>query len=136
MLQSRNRKLRAVAVLTGGVFAATAFFQPAPAQAIEKEKLYKGGAVALGVLGGYWILKGKTIPGAVAGAGAYYAYKKGQDAANDGRRNDYNYRNDRSSSRGNYDRSGYDRGGYNNRYQDNNYSRMAPRGRNGSIVLR
>lgn len=84
MLNS-NRTVRGVAILTGGVIAASAVFHPAPAQAADSknEKLYKGGAVALGVLGAYFILKGKTIPGAVAGAGAYYAYKKGKDANND-----------------------------------------------------
>ncbi|MNC96905.1 hypothetical protein D3C83_144000 [compost metagenome] len=34
------------------------------------------------MLGGYWILKGKTLPGAAAAAGAYYAYKKGKKEGN------------------------------------------------------
>jgi len=82
IMSNSNLKMRGVAVLTGGVIMASALFHPAPAQAADNksEKLYKGGAVALGVLGAYFILKGKTIPGAAAGAGAYYAYKKGKDA--------------------------------------------------------
>ncbi len=93
-----NSKMRGVAVLTGGVLAASALLHPAPAQADEKkEKLYKGGAVALGVLGAYSILKGKTVPGAVAGAGAYYAYKKGKDVQNNDRHSENYYPNDRYS---------------------------------------
>jgi hypothetical protein len=82
MIKIRFRKAKVAALLTGGVLMASALATTtAPAHAdTSKEKLYKGGAVALGVLGGYWILKGKTLPGAVAAAGAYYAYKKGQEA--------------------------------------------------------
>jgi hypothetical protein len=79
MLQFHSRKTKVVALLTGGVIMASAMATTtAPAQAADKEKLYKGGAVALGVLGGYWLLKGKTLPGAAAAVGAYYAYKKGK----------------------------------------------------------
>lgn len=122
MIQNNSKQFRAVALLTGGAIAASFALQPAPAQAVEKEKLYKGGAVALGVLGAYWILKGNTVPGAVAGAGAYYAYKKGKDVQNENRYDDYSY---------DYDR----------RNQDYNYSRVAPdrnetTRNNGSIVLR
>jgi hypothetical protein len=118
MLKIQPRSAKVVALLTGGVLmASTLATTTAPAHAKpSKEKLYKGGAVALGVLGAYWILKGKTVPGAVAAAGGYYAYKKGQKENN--RENDHDYydwrRSDRDrdyrSSR-NYDRdyNRYDR---------------------------
>jgi len=106
-MQTQNRKMRGVAALTGGAILASACFHPAPAQADEKkEKLYKGGAVALGVLGAYFILKGKTVPGAAAGAGAYYAYKKSKDAKNDNRTED---EDDRYSENSDYD---YDNSDY------------------------
>ena len=53
------------------------------AHAIDKEKAYKTGAIALGALGAILAVKGKTVPAVVAGAGAYYAYKKSKDADND-----------------------------------------------------
>ena len=101
-MQNSNLKMRGVAALTGGVIAASVLFHPMPVQAADNknEKLYKGGAVALGVLGAYFILKGKTVPGAVAGAGAYYAYKKGKDANND-RYSENTYPADRYSSNSN-----------------------------------
>ncbi len=117
-MNNKNFKTRAVALATLGVLGVGAMIQPAPAQAADKEKLYKGGAVALGVLGAYFIVKGKTVPGAIAGAGAYYAYKKGKDANND----DYNYDNrDRyqnRSSRNTYPRNDNRNNDYRNR--DNN----------------
>lgn len=83
---------------------ASALFHPAPAQAADNkdEKLYKGGAVALGVLGAYFVLKGKTIPGAAAAAGAYYAYKKGKDADKERDRSASNSNDDYYSSSGDY----------------------------------
>jgi hypothetical protein len=53
------------------------------AHAADKEKTYKTGAVVLGALGAVLAVKGKTLPAVVAGAGAYYAYKKGKDAGNE-----------------------------------------------------
>lgn len=97
MMKTTPRKMRSIALLTGAAVMSLTLIQPAPAQAggKDKEKLYKGGAAALGVLGAYWILDGKTIPGAAAAAGAYYAYKKGQDVDND----DRYYRDDRYGDR-------------------------------------
>jgi len=113
-MQTPFHKMRGVAVLTGGVILASAVFHPTPAQADEKkEKLYKGGAVALGVLGAYFILKGKTIPGAAAGAGAYYAYKKSKDAKNENRYEDDD--DNRYSDNSDY---GYDDSDYNSDYDD------------------
>lgn len=84
MLQTQSRKMKTLALLTGGVLMASATVTTtAPAHAADKEKLYKGGAVALGVLGAYFLIKGKTLPAVAAGAGAYYAYKKGKDADSD-----------------------------------------------------
>ena len=113
MNQNKTLKTRGAALTALGVLTVGALLQPAPAQAADKEKLYKGGAVALGVLGAYYIVKGKTIPGAIAGAGAYYAYKKGKDANKDNDR--YDNRN-RSSRNDNY-RTDY-RNRDDNRYPD------------------
>jgi hypothetical protein len=128
-MNHKNRKTRTVALATLGVLGIGALLQPTPAQASSKEKLYKGGAVALGVLGAYYIVKGKTIPGAIAGAGAYYAYKKGKDAGED---DDYDYddnyrrrdryenrssRNDNYRNRNNNRNDNY-RNRDNNRYPD------------------
>lgn len=107
MMKLTRRKMRSIALLTGAAVMSLTLIQPAPAQAADKEKLYKGGAAALGVLGAYWMLDGKTIPGAAAAAGAYYAYKKGQDIDKD----DRYYRNDRSGDR------------YNDRYRDQRNNR-------------
>lgn len=97
-----------MALLTGGAFALAATFQPAPAQADTKSKLYKGGAAALGALGAYWILEGKTIEGAAAAAGGYYAYKKGRDIEKEDRYDDY-WDRDRYDDRYDYrDRDRYD----------------------------
>ena len=106
-MSNSNLKMRGVAVLTGGVIMASALFHATPAQAADnadnkKEKLYKGGAVALGVLGAYFILKGKTLPGAGAAAGAYYAYKKGKDADKERERSSSNSNDDYYSSSDDY----------------------------------
>jgi hypothetical protein len=70
-------------MLTGAVMASMALLPMQSAQADDKKsKTYKTGAIALGVLGAYMAVKGKTLPAVVAGAGAYYAYKKSKDAEN------------------------------------------------------
>lgn len=138
---------RSLAILTGAVLLTPALFSASatPAHA-DKSKTYKTGAVILGAAAAYLALKGKTLPAAVVAAGGYYAYKKGQDAANDERYDDYygnsnrrdrrqerraERRNDNSYSRdggyngGYYDNSGYDNSydnGYNSGY-DNSYDR-------------
>lgn len=115
MLKTTRRTMRSLALLTGTAVLGLTLIHPAPAQANDKkEKLYKGGAAALGVLGAYWILEGKTVPGAAAAAGAYYAYKKGRDLD----REDSNYR---------YDDRYNDR--YNNRHR-NDRDRRSDRDRN------
>ena len=117
MIRNSTRKIQALALLTGGVFALGATLQPTAAQADTKSKLYKGGAAALGILGAYWILEGKTVEGAAAAAGGYYAYKKGRDLEEDDRYDDY-WDRDRYDYR-DYDR---DRYRYDNDYRyDNNY---------------
>jgi len=78
-----NRGVRGVATLTGVAVATSAFVPMQAAQATDKEKAYKTGAIALGALGAVLAVKGKTLPAVVAGAGAYYAYKKSKDADND-----------------------------------------------------
>lgn len=83
MTHTNGRKARGMMLLAGGVIAATAMMPAAPAQAADKSKTYKAGAVVLGAASAYMILKGKTVPGAIAGAGAYYAYKKSKDAKQD-----------------------------------------------------
>jgi hypothetical protein len=135
IMSHTNFKARATALATLGVLGAGALLQPAPAHAADKEKLYKGGAVALGVLGAYYIVKGKTIPGAIAGAGAYYAYKKGKDADNDNDRYRDRYNDRNRSSRNNDFRIGdiLNRGNRNDNrrnddyqypdYRDNDYRR-------------
>lgn len=128
MISKSTRKIQALALLTGGAFVLGAALQPTPAQAdVDKSKLYKGGAAALGVLGAYWILEGKTVQGAAAAAGGYYAYKKGRDVENDDdywdrdrdRYDDrYDYR-DRDNDR--YDYRDRDRYRYDNRRNNDRY---------------
>lgn len=78
MMQTNGKSIRGLALLTGGVMAASAFIHPLPAHAIDKGDAYKAGAVVLGAASAYMIIKGKTLPGVAAAAGAYYAYKKGR----------------------------------------------------------
>lgn len=124
-MQKRTRRnLPSIALLTGAAIMSLSLFQPAPAQAADKdkkEKLYKGGAAALGILGAYWILDGKTVPGAAAAAGAYYAYKKGRDLDRD----DHNYQDDWYDNRTN--------GRYDDRYDNRAPNRRdsSPRYRSG-----
>ncbi len=116
MIRNSTRKIQALALLTGGAFALGAALQPTVAQADDnKSKLYKGGAAALGVLGAYWILEGKTVEGAAAAAGGYYAYKKGRDIENDDRYDDY-WDRDRYDDR--YDYRGRDNDRYDYRDRD------------------
>lgn len=132
MIRNTTRKVQTLALLTGGMFAVAATFQPAPAHADSKSKLYKGGAAALGILGAYWILEGKTIEGAAAGAGAYYAYKKGRDIDDDnrddryydyrGRYGDNDYYRDRDYRRDN-DRYRHDNDRYDYKYRGRDHRR-------------
>jgi len=99
---------RLAAAATGLALIAGTFAASAPVQARPRtsSKTYKTGAVALGVLGAYFLSKGKTAEGAAALGGGYLAYKKGQSVQRDER----------------YGRYNYPRYGYNNRYN-------APNGR-------
>lgn len=77
-----------VALLSGAVMLSStlgaSFLTAAPARAEEtkKSKQLKTGAIALGALSAYYALKGKAAPAAIAGAGAYYVYKKSEDEQN------------------------------------------------------
>jgi hypothetical protein len=87
MITLNARSPKALALLTGGVLAASALYAPAPAQAKDNSDAYKAGAAILGAASAYMILKGKTVPGIAAAAGAYYAYKTGRkDEREDGNR--------------------------------------------------
>jgi hypothetical protein len=81
-IMKTTTRTRSIALLTGGVLVATALVVPTSAQAAENGKTYKTGAAVLGVLSAILVAKGKTLPGAIAGAGAYYSYKKGQKTQN------------------------------------------------------
>ena len=85
MIQSKN----AVALLTSGLLAVSALSMPSAHAATTTSKKYKTGAIVLGAIGAYMAVKGKTVPAAIAGAGAYYAYKKSKDA-----RREYSYNDD------------------------------------------
>ena len=124
-------------VFIAGTLALTASLLPIgganTAHAIDKADAYKTGAAALGVLGAYYGVKGKTLPAVIAGAGAYYAYKKGRDTdrennrypnRNDNRNNRNNRRSDRGNTypddyspyptNGDYRNGDYNNGDYNN----------------------
>lgn len=126
-MQTSVRKARALSLLTGAALVTTAVFQPAPAHAVDK-KTYKYGAIALGVVGAALIVKGKTVPGAIAAGGAYYAYKKSQKADNNDNR--YGYNNyptdsrypDNTYSNGNYNNGNYNNGNYNNYPNNGSYN--------------
>ena len=103
----KTRTSRTVALLTGGVLASSMFIQAAPARA-DKSKNLKVGAIVLGVGAAILLAKKKEVPAAIAGAGAYYAYKKSKDANNDDRfgygyndNNDGNYYPGEDSNYGN-----------------------------------
>lgn len=86
-----HRSSRLSAVVTALVLSGTALWSAAPAQARTSSKTYKAGAVALGVLGTYLIVKGKTVEGAAVLGGGALAYEKGKKVARDERygRTDY-----------------------------------------------
>ena len=77
-----------VALLSGAVMlsstlgASVLTTSPALAEDTKKSQQLKTGAIALGAIAGYFALKGKAAPAAVAGAGAYYVYKKSEDEKN------------------------------------------------------
>ena len=110
---------RLLALCTAGVLSAGVMLHPAPARA-DKAKNYKYGAIALGVVGGYLLSKGKTVEGAaVLGAGAY-TYKKGEDAR---KAADYGDYRDRYSYRDRYDNDVRYGDRYEDRYNDSyNYN--------------
>ncbi|RYX80432.1 hypothetical protein EON83_28595 [bacterium] len=133
-------KSRIIALPLAAVLASGAFFASAPAQAAPKSKIYKGGAIALGVLGAYWLSKGKTVEGAAAVGGGYLAYKQGEkerknekyddrwdNNRNNGRNNsrNNNWDNGRNNNNGNWNNSNWNNGNdyrYNNSsYNNNNY---------------
>lgn len=107
----KSTGVRTLTLVAGGVFAVSGFAANS-AQAKVSRKDYKAGAVALGVLGVILAAKGKTVPAVIAGAGAYYAYKKGQDTHDSYYPTYPDRRADASSSR--------DR--YSNRYEDSSYN--------------
>ena len=82
--QSSGRVVRGVALMAGGVLMTSALLPPIAARADDekKSKDLKTGAAVLGAAAAFLILKGKTLPAAAAGAGAYYAYKKSKDIEN------------------------------------------------------
>ncbi|MBV9468103.1 MAG: hypothetical protein JO316_05680 [Abitibacteriaceae bacterium] len=137
-MQLNQRMTRGIALLAGGAMAVSSF-HATPVQAADKGKTYKAGAAILGAASALMILKGKTLPGILAGAGAYYAYKKGKDAQNDQNYAQYpddNGRYSQNTNDGRYsqyptDNGGYyggDNGSYNNgsdnngRYNDGSYN--------------
>lgn len=108
----KTQKMRGAALLTAGVLAVSSL-ATASAEAKTSRKDYKTGAIALGVIGAILAVKGKTVPAVVAGAGAYYAYKKSQDTDDrhynrrSSGRSRYSY-NDRANNSVNNDRSSSD----------------------------
>lgn len=83
-----NGRVRGLALLSGGVVAASTFLAPAPVKA-DKSDTIKAGAAVLGGAAAVLAAKGKTVPAIIAGAAGYYAYKKGRDE--DRKKNDYPY---------------------------------------------
>ncbi len=84
---------RLAAAITGLALVAGTFAVSSPVQARPRtsSKTYKTGAIALGVLGAYFLSRGKTVEGAAALGGGYLAYKKGQKVQRDERYGRYNY---------------------------------------------
>jgi len=70
-----------IAVCTGGAILSLALVHPTPARA-DKKKTFKTAAIVLGAAAVYMGVKKKTVPAVIAGAGAYYAYKKSKNADN------------------------------------------------------
>jgi hypothetical protein len=83
----KPRSTRSIALIAGGAVATSMFLAPAPVRA-EESKSYKIGAAVLGAISIYSVIKGKELPAVLAGAGAYYAYKKSKDARNEDRYGD------------------------------------------------
>ena len=136
MTHSNGRKARGMMLLAGGVIAATAMMPAAPAEAADKSKTYKAGAVVLGAASAYLIIKGKTVPGAIAGAGAYYAYKKSKDAKND-QYSQYPDDNYYSQSPDDYNYGGSNYPDYSgNTYPDYALQSKTPARNSGSLVLK
>ena len=124
---------RVLALATAGVLTMGVLLHPAPARA-DKAKNYKYGAIALGVVGGYLLSKGKTVEGAaVLGAGAY-TYKKGEDARKADKYDDYRDRYGYNGGDRDGDRYGYgdnntrDNYGYRDRNDNRNSEYRANRG--------
>lgn len=129
-MQNFLSRTRGIALLTGGVFAASAFIPAlglsvarADEKSDRKARQYKTGAIALGAAAAYFGLKSKkAVPAIVAGAGAYYAYKKSKEAKREGERDRYgNYPNDDQYAQYPDDNDGY---GVDNRdYGNRDYGR-------------
>jgi len=60
---------------TGALFGASA----QPAQAMDKEDMYRVGTYGLGAATAYMLVKGKGTMGLIGAAGTYYAHKKWKD---------------------------------------------------------
>jgi len=104
--------------LLAGTFAASS---PAQARPHTSSKTYKTGAIALGVVGAYFLSKGKTVEGAAALGGGYLAYKKGQQVQKDERYGRYNYpRYGYNPNNNYYDQNGNPYNPNNNGYNQNN----------------
>ncbi len=125
-------KMRGMVLLAGGVIALSGLTATS-AQATSREQ-YDNAAIGLGVAGIILGSQGKTLPAVIAGAGAYYAYSKGQETRDDywrhhrrdGYNNNYGYNNRYDNSygyaynSGSYNGGGYNGGGYNGYPHDNN----------------
>ena len=101
--------------LVAGTFVASS---PASARPHTNSKTYKTGAIALGVLGAYFLSKGKTVEGAALLGGGVLAYKKGQSVQNNERYGRYNYPRYGTNNRYNAPNDPY----YNNRFDGQNQS--------------
>ena len=129
--QKSRSASRLVALTTAAAITTMALLPAAPAQAADS-KSYKYGAIGLGVLGAVLLSKGKTLEGAAALGGGYYAYKKSgsdrdeelRDQRRADRRNDRWDRNDRDWNNGRND--------YNNDYNYDDNSNRYRRSNNGS----
>jgi len=137
MTHTNGRKARGMMLLAGAVVATTAMLPAAPAQAADKSKTYKAGAVVLGAASAYLIIKGKTVPGAIAGAGAYYAYKKSKDAKQDeyAQYPDDGYYSQYPGDYG-YGGSNYPDYGSGNTYPDYALRSQTPARNSGNLVLK
>lgn len=120
----KPRTTRFVAFATAGILASSALLSATPAHA-DSSKSWKTGALGLGALGAYWLSQGKTLEGAAAVAGGYYAYKKGRDEQREEHNDDWRWDRRGRNDRNDYPRygggygGGYYNGGYNGGYRDN-----------------